>query len=657
MGGERILVSLFLGSFLLEASGQDLEPIPEIERRLPAAGTVEIDEVIRKELQARVDVLADRVWEVDFKDHAADIGMLVKAVDLALAHDEFYEADDIDLARELLDLARERHEAIDQRDETPWLDDRGLVIRGYRSRIDDSYQPFGLEIPESVDLKKPVPLLVWLHGRGDKVTDLHFLDRCRSKSQAFGGFVADQVEAIILHPFGRQCVGWKHAGEIDVFEAIKAVAADYPVDLDRIALAGFSMGGAGAWHIGGHYRDRFCFVHAGAGFAETREYIGLAEADYPPEYEQTLWKVYDVPNFVRNFLNGPVVAYSGSEDKQKQAADLMAREFAKVGHKLHHVIGEGMAHKYDEKSVAEIWAELRKAWEVGRGAYASEVIWQSPTLRYPRYGWIEMTQLEKHWDDSRLAAKWQEEANRIEVETENVSAFTLRSRAEMSLTGLSLQIGDQELKSENPGFPVGALSLIRDGKEWKWGEPSKSGKRPGMQGPIDDAFMSRFVVVPPDSAPNDPVFARWVEFEVGHFRDRWKALMRAELPERPSGDLDSDDIREANLILWGDPDSNAMLAEIADQLPVKWSEEGFRFRGKSFDANEAVPVLIYPNPLNPDRYVVLNSGLTFREGHDRTNSLQNPKLPDWAIVGFDHLPDELASGRVIEAGFFDENWK
>ena len=133
--------------------------------------------------------------------------------------------------------------------------------------------------------------------------------------------------------------------------------------------------------------------------------------------------------------------------------------------------------------------------------------------------------------------------------------------------------------------------------------------------------------------------------------------MRADLPEKTAADLDSDDLREANLILWGDPASNSMIAEIAGRLPVEWKDEVFVLRGRTFSRKDHVPVLIFPNPLNPDRYVVLNSGLTFREGHDRTNSLQNPKLPDWSVIGLDHDPDAVAPGRIAAAGFFDENWK
>jgi hypothetical protein len=164
-------------------------------------------------------------------------------------------------------------------------------------------------------------------------------------------------------------------------------------------------------------------------------------------------------------------------------------------------------------------------------------------------------------------------------------------------------------------------------------------------------------VVPPDQPPASPKFARWVQFEFDHFRDRWSALMRGDLLVSASGDLDSGDISDRNLILWGDLQSNRMIAEIADQLPVKWTDGGFTFRGKEWKSDEHVPVAIFPNPLNPSRYVVINSGLTFREGHDKTNSQQNPKLPDWAVIGLDQDPNEDSPGLIIEAGFFDESWK
>jgi len=64
-----------------------------------------------------------------------------------------------------------------------------------------------------------------------------------------------------------------------------------------------------------------------------------------------------------------------------------------------------------------------------------------------------------------------------------------------------------------------------------------------------------------------------------------------------------------------------------------------------------VASFIAPNPLNPDRYVVVNSGHTFA-AWDGTNARQTPRLPDWAVWTLDG-----EGARVMRAGFFGEDWK
>ncbi len=72
-----------------------------------------------------------------------------------------------------------------------------------------------------------------------------------------------------------------------------------------------------------------------------------------------------------------------------------------------------------------------------------------------------------------------------------------------------------------------------------------------------------------------------------------------------------------------------------------------------------MPVLVYPSEsrfgFSPSGRP--NSGLTFREAHDKTNSLQNPKLPDWAILDITQPPTADSPGKVVAADFFDEHWK
>jgi hypothetical protein len=89
-------------------------------------------------------------------------------------------------------------------------------------------------------------------------------------------------------------------------------------------------------------------------------------------------------------------------------------------------------------------------------------------------------------------------------------------------------------------------------------------------------------------------------------------------------------------------------------MPIRWSNNAVQVGEQTFDAKHHVPVFIYPRG---NKYLVVNSGLTFREGHDRTNSLQNPKLPDWAVIDIRQPPNEVTPGKVVAADFFDEQWQ
>jgi hypothetical protein len=150
---------------------------------------------------------------------------------------------------------------------------------------------------------------------------------------------------------------------------------------------------------------------------------------------------------------------------------------------------------------------------------------------------------------------------------------------------------------------------------------------------------------------------RWVEFEQQHFLDRWEGVFRGRARVKRDSEVTADDLAKYHLVLWGDPESNRVLGRIADRLPIRWTGDEINVGDRSFPASGHVVTMISPNPEAPSRYVVLNSGPTFREGHDRTNSLQNPKLPDWAVIDLSAPPDALAPGKVVAADFFDEGWQ
>jgi hypothetical protein len=101
----------------------------------------------------------------------------------------------------------------------------------------------------------------------------------------------------------------------------------------------------------------------------------------------------------------------------------------------------------------------------------------------------------------------------------------------------------------------------------------------------------------------------------------------------------------------------ACWPKIADKLPIQWTADKVTVGEKSYDAKNHAPILIHPNPLNLNRYVVLNSSFTFRDYAYLNNARQVPMLPDWAVIDLDTPPNSVWPGKVVDANFFDEQWK
>ncbi|MFL5341535.1 MAG: hypothetical protein ACJ8F7_15425, partial [Gemmataceae bacterium] len=132
---------------------------------------------------------------------------------------------------------------------------------------------------------------------------------------------------------------------------------------------------------------------------------------------------------------------------------------------------------------------------------------------------------------------------------------------------------------------------------------------------------------------------------------------RGEAIVKADSEITDADIVASNLVLWGDPASNKILAKIIGKLPLTWNSKEFRLGERELDPGRHVAVMIYPNPLNTKKYVVLNSGFTFREYDYLNNARQVPKLPDYALIDVSVPADARKPGGIVAAGFFDEQWK
>jgi pimeloyl-ACP methyl ester carboxylesterase len=603
----------------------------------------------RKQLEAGLGELGRQIEGLrkDLKDRPnllgllADVEIFHKAVRFPL---EYGEICDAAKARRALETGMKRA-ALLRDGKTPWVSEGG--VRGYVSKIDGSVQPYMLAVPKNYHPAAALKFRVdiFCHGRDEKLTDLNFIS---------GKPPAAAEDHFVVHPYGRYCVANKFAGEVDLFEILQSMQKQYPIDENRTVLTGFSMGGAAVWHLAAHYPDQWVAASPGAGFAETRRYqnIDVNGPNAPPWWEQRLWHLYDATDYAGNLANLPLIAYHGELDKQRQSSDVMDEAMKEEGLKMERIVGPGVAHKYEEKAKGELDRRLGEHAHVGRDPLRPEVHFTTWTLRYNKCFWVSLEGLEQHWRRARVDARLVD-ATSIEVKTENISALTLK----MPGNGLRVQVN---IDGQKVSAAEGRIELGRRDGAWqvvKAGDDGRLHKRPGLQGPIDDAFMDRFIYVAPTGKGMNPGGEKWAMAELIRAKEQWRGLFRGEAQTKRDSDVTEADIAAANLVLWGDPASNKMIARIVEKLPINWTEKEIVVGAKTFDASHHSLLLIYPNPLNPKHYIVLNSGHTFREDHNRTNSQQTPKLPDWAVIDLNTPPNGKAPGRVVAAGFFDENWQ
>lgn len=663
------LVVLLAGDLSADGPADNL---PDQVRQIPPPG-IDIPDAVIEALQWRCQAIRTQWQSLCRRDPGAatfDSEVLVfpRAVELAIEFGQFYKPQEPKHASALLDEAARRIKIVESGGS--WSEVVGLqnssniqlIVGGFTSELDDSIQPYGLVVPAGLTPSdgRNRRLDIWFHGRGEKLSEVAFLTKQRQDAGQY-----QPRDAIVLHPYGRYSNAFKFAGEIDVLEALRYVQSRLPVDESRISVRGFSMGGAACWQFATHYADRWFAANPGAGFSETPEFLRFFQEENvresAPAYRQVLWRLYDCPPWAANLVHCPTIAYSGEIDRQKQAADLMETRLESLGLDLVHVIGPETGHKIHPDSKVEIELRMDALARTANHMMPRQVQFTTVTLRYPQMHWVRLTGLKSHWTPANVQAAVG--GSTLHATTENVSRIQFIFPP-----------------GQWPGNPSGEVEVTIDGdrltgpiiksdQSWSWELMRREGrwvaadddrtlrKRPGLQGPIDDALMDSFLFVLPSGQSNDPVVDRWVESESLHAMLHWRKHFRGEIRQKLDDGVTEEDIRDNNLLLFGDPDSNQLIGKIIDQLPIVWSSDQIKIGEAKVSGSAKVPILVYPNPLNPERYVVINSGFTFREYDYLNNARQTPKLPDWALIDVTDGATTQVPGQILAAGFFDEQWQ
>jgi predicted esterase len=143
----------------------------------------------------------------------------------------------------------------------PFAARRGDFKKAYRSKVDNTLQPYRVFVPASYDRAKAHPLVIALHGMGGDENS--YFDSYKN-----GAFKveAEQRGYIVACPKGREPASmYVGAAEQDVLDVIAEVKRAYNIDADRVYVTGHSMGGFGSWSIAMNHPELFAAIAPIAG--------------------------------------------------------------------------------------------------------------------------------------------------------------------------------------------------------------------------------------------------------------------------------------------------------------------------------------------------------------------------------------------------------
>jgi len=549
------------------------------------------------------------------------------------------------------------------------------VMLGYMSPIDDARQPYTVGIPDDFKPGKLYPMYFVLHGQGmfSPYQGIH-LDPRNPRSMIYG-------DAISVGAHSRGGMDYRYVAEPDTLRVIEEVCRDYPVDRRRIYLVGTSMGGAGSWYLATRFPDLFAGIGPICGNTDISVWQREWEWKNPPDSPMNPLRQFmrmDTSAVVcaENLLHVPSTVFHGADDTivPVEHSRSMVGRLRELGYNNSYYIevpfvGHG-GMGVDQSRMCRQNVQPYKP---------DRIVFKTAWLKYPGAYWARITGMRRGLRYARIEATAAD--NEIAAETSGIT------RLEFDLAKAPLDLERRIACSLNgervfSGFaPVNrVLSLWMDeAGRWAVGLPPDPGwpprKRINLEGPIEDAFMSRFLLVFGTTAETAEE-RKLVEDAAREFHGIWASRFGAGCRIKPDRDVTEQDILDSNLILYGNPRQNGFTArvaswdeetrgdELAGRLPVYFDGDAVVVNGKRYSGPDAGVKICYPNPLNPQRYCVLMAGVTARGLYQINTRFGN--WFDWVpydyrqwfdFAVFDDRTNGFYPETMLTVGFFDENWQ
>ncbi len=528
----------------------------------------------------------------------------------------------------------------------------GFVRFAYRDEVDGSPQFCRAYLPSGYDPSKKWPIVIELHGYNPAnpmyvrwwAADLRHAGND-------GEFTAHQG-VIYIEPHGRGNTQYLGMGDNDIVHIIAEAKKLFNVDEDRIYLTGDSMGGWGTWNVATRHPDLFAAiapVFGGSDYHSTLsedELANLTPLDRFFREKSSSW------GMAEGLLNVPIFVHHGDADQsvnvdysrygvrllQRWGYDIRYKEYPGKGHEALQSNGNGglniewfLEHRRnpDPRHVRIRSAELRNA-----SAYWVHVLQAASPLAFMKA-------------DAEIVGH-----NLIRFDSDNILDVELSPSPILVDPAKPVTVVWNGVP-HTMNISNGALSLRS--ADYHPDEVHKSRLLPGV---ISDVIATPFVVVV-GTISKDTSMVSVCRRKAEMFVGQWLEWQKQQPRVVDDVSLSSADMERYSLILIGGPEANKVTAKLASRLPLKITSGKVAIDGKTFAAKDAAVQVLSPNPLNPERYVLVAAG-TSTEGM-YFNELTPQNLSPWDYFISDarvpaYHQRASAADMMVVSGMFNYNW-
>ncbi|MBI5530207.1 MAG: hypothetical protein HY918_01775 [Candidatus Doudnabacteria bacterium] len=469
-----------------------------------------------------------------------------------------------------------------------------------------------------------------------------------SSASALASTITDTVYIV---PCGRGATtSYTLMAQKTILDEIADAMSRFSIDQNKITANGASMGGTGSVNMSTHMPDLF----AGIGALTANADFKLPTGDY--RYDGwTLGQNVGSVNYIMWNTPGDTSNY---DDVNNFAANLQTLANAHPGYYKYQKYTDpaGSHGIIDPNLIAQGEASLNQSV---KNPYPARVSFMTGTEQYDGAYWVHgITR-----SDVKLPGSIEAEVSgsTVNVTTTNLKTFNFDlSSANPLFSGkssVSVNINGKVVTASTGGT---AYFTVASGS-WAYASGPDSGlyKKKGVAGPIADVFMDKPVLmVYGTKQGNNATKGRvlvdqlaQVYFGTSISGDSFMHYGKFEM--KADTEVTQSDIQTKNLVLFGDSSQNSIVSNIAGSLPFQFSSSGVQINGQNYTGAKLGWSIVYPNPLNNSRYVLLvsenyNMGLT---GFINAYVLQN----DYVVAqGLDSGPN---SRKVLAQGLFDSQWK